>query len=45
MVKVMIKMFWGDLFCINRDVTHGRKKETVDGGMSNGVGCIYVRKS
>ena len=30
----------GDLFCINGDAIHGRKKETVDGGMRNEVGYI-----
>ena len=40
MVKAMIEMFWVDLYCINGDATHGRKKETVDGGMRNGVGYI-----
>ena len=44
MVKARIEMFWGDLFCINGDAIHGRKKETVDGGMRNGVG-LSVGKS
>ena len=22
----MIEMFWGDLFCVHGDATHGRKK-------------------
>ena len=26
MLKVMIERFWGDLFCINGDATHGSKK-------------------
>ena len=44
MVKAMIEMFWGDLFCINGDATHDRKKETVDGGMRNGVGYICEKE-
>ena len=31
MLKAMIEKFWGDLFCINGDATHGSKKEIVDG--------------
>ena len=33
-------MFWDDLLCINGDAIHGRKKDTVDGGMRNGIGYI-----
>ena len=40
MVKAMIEMFWGDLFSKNGDTTHCIKKETVDGGMRNGVWYI-----
>ena len=34
----------GDSFCINGDAIHGSKKETVDGGMRNGVGYICEKK-
>ena len=44
MVKARFEMFWGDLFCINGDAIHGRKKETVDGGMRNGVGYIWEKE-
>ena len=39
-VKARIEMFWGDLFCINGDAIHDRKKETVDDVMRNSVGYI-----
>ena len=26
MLKAMIEKFWGDLFCMNGDATHGSKK-------------------
>ena len=35
MLKAMIEKFWGDLFCMDGDATHGSKKEIVDGGMKN----------
>ena len=35
MLKAMIEKFWGDLFSMNVDATHGSKKEIVDGGMKN----------
>ena len=38
------EMFWGDLLCINGDAIHGIKKETVDGGMRNGVGYISEKE-
>ena len=28
-VKARIEMFWDDLFCINGDAIHGRKKEII----------------
>ena len=33
MVKAKNEMFWGDIFCIHGDAIHGKKKETVDGGI------------
>ena len=36
-LKAMIEKFWGDLFCINGDATHGSKKDIGDGGMKNRV--------
>ena len=35
MLKAMIEKFWGDVFSMNVDVTHGSKKGIVDGGMKN----------
>ena len=35
MLKAMFENFWGDLFIMNGDATHGSKKEIVDGGMKN----------
>ena len=43
-VKSRIEMFWGDLFCLNGDAIHGRMKETVHGGMRNGVGYICEKE-
>ena len=40
MLKAMIEKFWGDLFCMNGDATHGSEKEIVDGVMKNRVGYI-----
>ena len=40
----MIEMFWGDLFCINGDAIHGRRNETVDVGMRNGVWYICEKE-
>ena len=37
MLKSMIEKFWGDLFCMNGDATHGSKKEILDGGVT--LGC------
>ena len=39
-VKDMIENFWGDLFCLKGNATHGVKKELVDGGMKNEVWSI-----
>ena len=44
MLKAMIEKFWGDLLCMNRDATHGSKKEIVDGGMRNRVGFINEKE-
>ena len=35
MLKTMTEKFWGDLFSMNVDATHGSKKEIVYGGMKN----------
>ena len=44
MLKAMIKKFWGDLFCMNGDATHGSKKEIVYGGMKNREGFINEKE-
>ena len=30
MLKAMIEKYWGDLFCMSGDATHGSKKEIVE---------------
>ena len=35
LLKAIIERFWGDLFSMNGDATHGSKKKIVDGGMKN----------
>ena len=44
MLKSMIEKFWGDLFSMNVDATHGSKKEIVDGGMKNREGFINEKE-
>ena len=44
MLKAMIEKFWGDLFCINGDATHGSKKEIVERGMKNSEGLINEKE-
>ena len=44
MLKAMIEKFWGDLFSMNVDATHGSKKEIVDGGMKNREGFINEKE-
>ena len=44
MLKAMIENFWGDLFSMNADATHGSKKEIVDGGMRNREGFINEKE-
>ena len=44
MLKAMIEKFWGDLFRMNVDATHGSKKEIVDGGMKNREGFINEKE-
>ena len=44
MLKAMIEKFWGDLFCMNGDATHGSKKEIIDGGMRNREGFINEKE-
>ena len=44
MLKAMIEKFWGDLFCIHGDATHGSKKKIVDGGMKNREGFINEKE-
>ena len=43
-IKAMIEKFWGDLFCMIGDATHGSKKEIVDGGMKNREGFINEKE-
>ena len=40
----MLEKFWGDLFSMNVDATHGSKKEIVDGGMKNREGFINEKE-
>ena len=39
-VRTMIEKVLGDILCMNGDETYYSKKEIVDGGMKDGVGCI-----
>ena len=41
--SAMIEKFWGDLFCMNGDATHG-SKEIVDGGVNNRVVFINEKE-
>ena len=43
MLHAMIERFWVIYFYMNGDVTHGSKKDIVDGGMKNRVGYIDVK--
>ena len=44
MLTAMIEKFWGDLFSMNGDATHGSKKEIVDAGMKNIKGLINEKE-
>ena len=44
-LKAMIEKLWGDLFCMNGDITHGSKKEIVYGGMKSREGVINAKEN
>ena len=43
-LKATIEKFWGDLFSMIVDATHGSKKDIVDGGMKNREGFINEKE-